>query len=190
MLVWSTRHQHALVVLMPARSARSISGLTPIPITTGRTDRVAVLERDFRSSIAANALLQMENHAVAFVQTTQIFTHLRSENSLHRHASGATTWTWSFWNQRAATSIAMKLGHQHDAPGLGEFAMIARQSLRSAVTDLRRVRAGIVSLPARARRQKQRIKFAIAAIGELDALPVRIDRCDRRITGQFDLVSR
>src|SRR5260370_26820431 len=77
-------HQHALVGL----DASSLGKINQRPDADSDhdqdgIDRVVVLERDLSLVNCCDALLQMEYHAVAFVQTTQMFAHLRSENSLH-----------------------------------------------------------------------------------------------------------
>jgi hypothetical protein len=92
---------------------------------------------------------------------------------------------------REVETLAVRLHRDiHDAPGLGGPANNrAAITQRAQVTNLRRVRTGSLELHwLSARRQEQRIKFAIAAIGELDALLPRIDRGNPRIQEQFDLV--
>ena len=182
-----------LSVLIPARSARSISGLTPIPITT-RSASIAwpSLSVTLRSSIATTALLQMEHHAVAFVQTAQVFAHLWSENRGHRHRLRRDDVDLELsLNQRSRNLHRNEArAYQHDALGLAGLANNrAAITLRAQIANMRRVRAGNLELHGLgAGREEQRIKFALAAIGKLDALVPRIDRRDPRIQQQFDLV--
>jgi len=56
---------------------------------------------------------------------------------------------------------------------------------------MRQIRAGDLELHGLgARRKEQRIKFALAAIGKLDAFVAQIDCRNPRIQQQFDLCSR
>src|SRR5260370_11575077 len=79
-------HQHALVSL----DANSLGKIDQWPDSDSYhdqvgLDRVAVLEHDPSLVNRDNTLLQMEHHAVSFMQTTQMFAHLRSQHSLHPH---------------------------------------------------------------------------------------------------------
>src|ERR1700722_8625520 len=121
-----------------------------------------------------------------------MFAHLRSENSLHWPRLRRDNVDLEFSvNQRSRNLHRNEArAYQYDAPSLGGLANNRAAIIEGAqVANLRRVSARNHQLHRlRARRQQQRIKFAIAAIDELDALLLRIDRRDPRVQEQFDLV--
>jgi len=134
-------HQHALVGL----DASSLGKIDQRPDADSDHDqvglnRVAVLENEPSLVNCDNTLLQMEHHAVAFVQTPEVFAHLRSENSLHRHRLRRDDVDLELSvNQRSRNLHRNEArAYQHDAPGLGGLANNrAAITQRAQVTNLR-----------------------------------------------------
>src|SRR5215469_178448 len=154
-------------------------------------DRLAVLERDLAFAYRGNTLLQMEQHTVAFVQTPQIFAHLRSESPFHRHRLGRDDVDLELSLNQGSRNLHRNetRPYQHDSFSPGGLANDhAAITQRAQVANMRRVLAGNLEPHGLgAHREEQGIKFALTAVGQRDVSLHWIDGGDPSIQQQFDL---